>query len=115
MQQILVYHNGECSKCQALTEILQQQAIPVTYKFYLHEPLTVEELQALLAKLQLPATGIIRTGEPLYATLLEGRQLTERELLQAIVDHPVLLQRPIVVVGDKAVIARPAENVLSLL
>ncbi len=113
--QFLVYHNGECSKCQGLTELLNSKGADVQYKFYLHEPMTVEELEGLLQKLQLPATGILRKSEPLYVEQFEGKQLTERQWLEAIVEHPVLLQRPIVVYGDKAIIARPPEKLLEIL
>lgn len=115
MQEVLVYHNGECSKCKELTELLNEKGLPVTYKFYLHELLTVQELKELLLKLKQPVSGIIRTSEPLYTEQYEGKNLTDEEWLQAIADNPVLLQRPIVVMGDKAVIARPAANVNSIL
>lgn len=114
MSRILVYHNGECSKCKELTEILSAKGLPVDYKFYLHEPLTTEELKDLLRKLQLPATALLRQSEPLFAQY-EGKQFTEGEWLQIIIDHPVLLQRPIVVLDDKAIIARPPEKVLEIL
>lgn len=115
MPDILVYHNGECSKCAELTELLHVTGVEVNYKFYLHEPLTVEELKDLLLKLQLKAWDIVRKSEPLFTEKYEGRQLAEDEWLQAIISNPVLLQRPIVVKGDKAVIARPAAKVLEIL
>lgn len=110
---LTVYHNGECSKCQELSELLQGKE--VQYKFYLHEPLSVEELQTLLTKLGATATDIVRTGEQLFAENYAGKQLTDKELLQAIVDNPILLQRPIVVNEDKAIIARPPQLVKDIL
>lgn len=112
---VLVYHNGECSKCRELTEILQAKGVEADYKFYQQEPMSVEELKGLLAKLDLRAKDITRTTEPVFLEKLEGRELTENEYLQAIIDNPVLLQRPIVVCGNKAVIARPPEKVLEIL
>lgn len=112
---LLVYHNGECSKCQSLTELLQSKGAEVTYKFYLHEPLATDELKGLLQKLQLPVEAILRTSEPLFTAQFEGKELSEEEWLQAIIDNPILLQRPIVINGDRAVIARPAEKVLEIL
>jgi arsenate reductase len=112
---LLVYHNGECSKCRSLTELLQSKGAEVEYKFYLHEPLTTDELKGLLQKLQLPVMDIVRTSEPLFAEQFEGKELNEEGWLQAIIDNPILLQRPIVVYGGKAVIARPAEKVLEIL
>lgn len=113
--QVLVYHNGECSKCKELTEILNNKAIEVEYKFYLHEALTIEELKALLNKLNLHVTEILRKSELLYTEQYEGKQYTEDEWLQVIINNPILLQRPIVVNGDKAIIARPPQKVLEIL
>ncbi|HLO70369.1 MAG TPA: ArsC/Spx/MgsR family protein [Flavipsychrobacter sp.] len=110
---LTVYHNGECSKCKELSELLQGRK--VQYKFYLHEPLSVEELQTLLTKLGATATDIVRTGEQLFAANYAGKQLSDYELLQAIVDNPILLQRPIVVNGGKAIIARPPQLVKDIL
>ena len=112
---LLVYHNGECSKCKNLTELLQEQDAGVSYKFYLHEPLSIDELKGLLQKLQMQAIDLIRRSEPLFTEQFEGRKLSDEDWLQVIIDNPILLQRPIVVNGDKAVIARPAEKVLQIL
>ena len=112
---VLVYHNGECSKCRELTEILNSKEVEVNYKFYLHEPLTAEELKGLLVKLQLKAGDIVRRSEPLFMEQFEGRDMTEDQWIKAIIDDPILLQRPIVVKEDKAVIARPPEKVLEIL
>ncbi len=110
---LTVYHNGECSKCQELSELLQGKE--VQYKFYLHEPLSIEELQTLLTKLGVTATDIVRKGEQVFAEQYPGKQLSDNELLQAIIDNPILLQRPIVVNGDKAIIARPPKLVKDIL
>lgn len=112
---VLVYHNGECSKCRELTEILQSRGIETEYKFYVHEPMTIEELSDLLKKLNLPASSIIRATEPVYIEQYQGAAMSEKEWLQVIIDNPVLLQRPIVVSGDKAIIARPPEKLLEIL
>jgi arsenate reductase len=77
--------------------------------------LSVEELQALLTKLGATATDIVRTGEQVFAEQYAGKQLSDNELLQAIIDNPILLQRPIVVNGDKAIIARPPQLVKDIL
>lgn len=110
---LTVYHNGECSKCQELSELLHGRE--VQYKFYLHEPLSIEELQTLLTKLGATATNIVRTGEQVFAEQYAGKQLTDNELLQAIIDNPILLQRPIVVNGGKAIIARPPQLIKDIL
>jgi arsenate reductase len=110
---LTVYHNGECSKCKELSELLHGRE--VQYKFYLHEPLSIEELQTLLTKLGATAKDIVRSGEQLFAENYAGNQLSDNELLKAIIDNPILLQRPIVVNGDKAIIARPPQLVKDIL
>lgn len=112
---LLVYHNGECSKCKELTEILNNAGQEVQYKFYLHEPMSVEELKTLLQKLDVPVAEIVRRTEPQFEAEYAGKELSENEWLQVIIDNPVFLQRPIVVSGDKAIIARPAQKVLEIL
>jgi arsenate reductase len=112
---VLIYHNSECNKSNATVVTLQERGLDIVYKFYMHEPLTVEELKDLLKKLQLPVTEILRKIEPLYTEQYEGKEMSEDEWLQIIVDNPVLLQRPIVVIGDKAVIPRPPEKLLEIL
>jgi arsenate reductase len=83
---------------------------------YLDAPPTVDELRDVLAKLGMPARELIRTGEPEYRTLgLDDPARTEDELLAAMAAHPILIERPIFVKGDRAVIGRPIENVLQLL
>ncbi|MBS1772437.1 MAG: arsenate reductase (glutaredoxin) [Bacteroidetes bacterium] len=112
---VLVYHNGECSKCKELTEILVSKGIEANYKFYLYEQMTIEELSDLLKKLNLSASSIIRASEPVYIEQYQGAVMSEEEWLQVIINNPVLLQRPIVVNGDKAIIARPPEKLLEIL
>lgn len=112
---VLVYHNGECSKCKELTEILQSKGIEADYKFYMHEPMTADELKVLLTKLNLSAKEIIRINEPVFKEKYDGKELADLEWIRAIIDNPILLQRPIVVNNDKAVIARPPEKVLEIL
>jgi arsenate reductase len=112
---VLVYHNGECNKSNSACSILQEKGIDITYKFYLHEPMTTGELKNLLKKLQLPATEILRKIDPLYIEQYEGKEMSEDEWIETIVANPILLQRPIVVNGDKAVIGRPPEKVLEIL
>lgn len=110
---LTVYHNGECSKCKELFDLLQGRE--VQYKFYLQEPLSIEELQSLLSRLNTTAIDIVRTGEAVFAAQYADKPLTDTELLQAVVENPILLQRPIVVNGDKAIIARPPQLVKDIL
>ena len=104
---ITIYHNGECSKSRGALEILQEKNIPHEVRWYLAEPLSKDELQALLAKLHMQPSQLVRTSEPLYKEQYAGREITEEQWLGILVQHPILIERPIVEVDDKAVIARP--------
>ena len=81
---------------------------------YIEDPLSADELKALLRRAGLKPNDVLRTKEPAYREFVAGKNLNDEELLQAMADHPDLLQRPIVVRGDKAVLARPIENLAKL-
>jgi arsenate reductase len=110
-----LYVNDECSKCRSALAILDEHAVEAEHVRYLDEPPTVADLQRLMALLAIDdPRQMMRTGEPVYAELgLENA--TPGQLLDAITSHPILLERPIFVVGDRAVIARPPERLLELL
>ncbi len=110
----IIYHNSRCSKCRGALEILEEKGITPRIVDYLKAPPTEAELKALLRKLGLKARDIVRAKEPKFAELKLDLE-DEAALLKAIARHPELLERPIVVHGDKAVLGRPPENVLGLL
>jgi arsenate reductase (glutaredoxin) len=111
-----IYHNPRCSKSREALALLQAQGLTPEVIEYLKTPPSLAELQALLRRLDLPARELLRTGEDEYQALgLGDPGLSEQALLGAITAHPKLLQRPIVVYGERAVIARPAELALKLL
>lgn len=114
-ERVVVYFNPACSKSRAARALLEERGVQAEYRHYLERAPTHAELTRLLASLGTSdARLLVRTGEPIYATLGLDEATTER-LLDAIVEHPSLLERPIVVRGDLAVIARPAEKLLALL
>lgn len=115
MEDILIYHNGECSKCRGALEILQEKSVPHDVRFYIAEPLSRQELTELLGLLKMQPSQLIRTGEELYRDRYEGRQLSEAEWLDVLLQHPSLMQRPIVVKGTHAIIARPPERIYEML
>jgi arsenate reductase len=116
---ITIYHNSRCSKsrgaCELLTLTYNVVNEPVEVIEYLKTPLTVDQLKALHAMLGCPLRDMIRTGETEYKELgLDAAGLSDDQLYEAIVSHPILLQRPIVVRNGRAVIGRPPENVAAL-
>ena len=111
-----IYHNPHCSKSRAALAWLHERRIEPQVVEYLKVPLTAQVIEELLAKLGLQVRDIMRNNEAEYATLqLDDPKKTNRELITAIVEHPILLQRPIVVCGNRAVIARPTEKLAELL
>jgi arsenate reductase len=110
-----LYVNDECSKCRSALAILDEHAVRAEQVRYLEEPPTIADLQRLMTMLAIDdPRQMMRTGEAVYAELGLENTAPDR-LLQAITIHPILLERPIFVVGDKAVIARPPERLLELL
>lgn len=115
---LTIYHNPRCSKSRAALALLQEHAdarhVSITAVDYLKTPLTRAQLAQLQAMLGCPAAEMVRTNENEFGALgLEGA--SDEALLEALAAHPQLLQRPIVVEGDRALIARPPELLLAFL
>lgn len=116
MPQMCLYHNPRCSKSRGALEILQAQGHNPTIVRYLETPPSAGELKALLNKLGYSARQLLRTGEDEYKNLnLADTSLTDEAIIAAMCAHPKLIERPILVVEDKAVVGRPPEKVLELL
>ena len=116
MAKISIYHNPRCSKSRQTLALIEQNGITPEQIRYLETPPDPTELQALLKKLGIRARELLRTGESEYRDLgLDDTSLSEQALLEAMHQHPRLIQRPIVVRGERAVIGRPPENVEALL
>ncbi|QLB12387.1 arsenate reductase [Bisgaardia hudsonensis] len=115
--EIIIYHNPKCSKSRATLALLEKNNIQPTIELYLQNPLSLEQLKELVKKLGISsAREMMRIKDELYTSLaLDNPELNEDELLETIVKNPVLLERPIVVNGERACIGRPPENVLSIL
>ncbi len=111
-----IYHNPRCSKSRTTLELLNDQGIEPDIVLYLEQPPDAAQLKTLTKQLGVSIKDIIRKGEELYTTLeLANNNLTEQQLIDAVVENPQLLERPIVVNDGKAAIGRPPENVLNIL
>lgn len=110
----LVYHNQRCSNSRGALSLLEHHGIDYQVKNYLNEPLTVEELLNLSVLCNLPLGELIRKKEDPYQ-LFKDRSMTNSDWAHAIVEYPVLLQRPIVTYNHKGIIARPPEKLLEIL
>jgi len=106
-----IYHNPRCRKSRETLALLEETTDKIDVVLYLKQPPSVAELKTLLKKLKIPAEKLIRRSEKIYKEEYKGKDLTEDQWVKAMVKHPVLIERPIVVNGSKAVIGRPPENV----
>lgn len=112
---LTIYHNPRCGKSRQTLKLIQDSESEVEVIEYLKTPPTYEELESLLTKLGISPQELIRKGEAIFKENFKGKTLTDQEWIKAMVDHPILIERPIVVKGNKAIIGRPPENVQSLL
>ena len=111
--EVRVYEKPTCTTCRRLAELLTERGVDFERVNYHVEPLSEEEIRALLTKARVGPREVLRKREPEYEQL-SGDE-SDDELIALMVEHPALLQRPIVEVGDRAVLARPPERVLDLL
>lgn len=110
-----IYHNPRCTKSRETLAILEGSGQKIEIIEYLKVPPTAKELKSILAKLGMKAEQLVRKGEDIYKEKFKGKTLSESQWIEALVKNPVLIERPIVVRGEKAVLGRPPENVKSLL
>jgi arsenate reductase len=112
---LTLWHNPRCSKSREALALLRARGVEPMIREYLKAPPNRDELCSLLAKLGLPAQALVRTGEAAYAQAGLASDSSEVALLDAMVAAPILIQRPILVRANRAVIGRPAEALLALL
>ncbi|MBU0902076.1 MAG: arsenate reductase (glutaredoxin) [Gammaproteobacteria bacterium] len=116
MAAMTLYHNPRCSKSRSALQLLEERGLNPAIVRYLETPLSAAQLQDMLAKLGIPARQLLRSGEDEYKSLgLSDPNLTDAQLIEAMAAQPKLIERPILVVGEKAVIGRPPENILEIL
>lgn len=115
MQNIQIWHNPKCSKSRAAVELLENKNIDANVIKYLEQTPTKEQLKDVLLKLKISAKELLRTGEDVYKELNLKDINDEETLIEIMVKNPILIERPIIIKGDNAVIARPIENLEDLL
>ncbi len=112
---ITIYHNPRCGKsreCLAFLETSNQQVEVIKY---LETPLNFNELTEIIRKLKIEPIALIRTKEAIWIDNFKGKTLSDKEIIQSMVDYPILMERPIAVYGEKAIIARPLERINEIL
>lgn len=113
---ITIYHNPRCSKSREALALLEEKRIKPKVVEYLKSPPSSVELARILKKLGLKPRDILRQSEPLYRELdLKHKELTDKALIALMVENPILIERPIVVTGERAALGRPPAKVLEIL
>lgn len=112
---ITIYHNPRCGKSRECLAFIENSKQEFEIIKYLENPLTFKELEVIIKKLNVKPIELIRTKETIWIENFKGKVLSDEEIIQSIVDYPILMERPIVVNGNKAVIARPFENVKKII
>lgn len=112
---LIIYYNPRCSKCRDAAAIAVDAGYSTELIRYLDAPPAKEELRGILQKLGIKPLQLIRQKEAIFKEKFAGLELTDEEWLNVMIKHPVLIERPIVIRGDKAVIARPAEKISEVL
>ena len=115
MQNIQIWHNPKCSKSRNAMTLLEEKGINADVVKYLESTPTKEQLTEVLKKLNMSARELLRTGEDVYKELNLKDESDEEKLINIMVENPILIERPIIIKGDIAVIARPIENLKELL
>lgn len=110
-----IYHNTRCSKSRCALDILEQNGIKPEIIEYLKTAPSKKELIELLAMLGMKPLELIRKNETIYKEKYKGQDLTDDQWIEAMMEHPILIERPIVVKDGKAIIARPADKLLKFL
>ncbi|MDC7998198.1 arsenate reductase (glutaredoxin) [Gilvibacter sediminis] len=106
---ITIYHNPRCRKSREALQLLESSGISHDIRLYLTDPLSEQELKALIDKLGMTAVELIRKGEAVWKADYKGKELSEADLIKAMITEPKLIERPILSTSDAAVVGRPLE------
>ena len=109
-----IYHNPRCSKSRNTLAIIESKTSVIEIIDYIKNPIKFEEINLIIEKLKIKAISLVRINESIWREHYKGKEMTDEEVIKAIIEHPKLMERPIVTTNKKAIIGRPPENVLSL-
>ena len=115
MKKVTLYYNPRCSKCREALCVLEEKGIEPEIIEYLKTPPTEKQLTDILKKLRLKAEELLRKKEPLFIEKYKNKKLSNAEWIKVMCKNPLLIERPIAIEGNKAVIGRPAERVIEIL
>lgn len=110
-EKLVMWHKTNCAKsCEVMKALKEEHVLPETF-LYLVTPPSADDIKAVLQKLGMKAEELVRKKEPVYKENYAGKTLSESQWIKAMVKHPVLIERPILIKGDKAIIGRPTERI----
>ena len=112
---IIVFHNSRCSKSRCALEFLTEKGVDYSVVDYLKNIPTYKDLEAIIIKLGIKPEALIRKGEDEFKSNFKDKILTDSEWIEAMIKFPRLIERPIVIKGNKAIIGRPTERILEIL
>lgn len=112
---IKIYHNNRCSKSRCGVELLENSGKEFEIVKYLNTPPNLEELQHIIDLLGISPIELVRKNEAIWKENFKGKILSDSDVITAMVENPKLIERPIVINGNKAVIGRPTENILDII
>ena len=112
---IEIFHNPRCTKSRETLKLLESKGIEPKIIEYLNDIPTEKELKSILQKLGIKAYDLLRRNEAIFKDEYKGKDLTEDQWIKAMIEHPKLIERPIVINGKKAALGRPPEKVLDIL
>ena len=115
MSDYIIWHNPRCSKSRQTLALLQDNGIEPEDVRYLETPPSKQQIKDVLKQLGMPAIDLVRRSESAFKALALSKDASEAELIDAMSKEPVLIERPVVIHGDRAVLGRPPENVLDLI
>ena len=107
---IQVYHNNRCGKSREAIKIVEASGKEFEIIKYLENPPTFDELELLLKKLNYQPLDLVRQKESIWTERFKGKKLSNEEIIKALVENPILIERPIIILKDKAIVARPPEK-----
>jgi arsenate reductase len=115
MKKVTIYHNTRCSKSRSALKVLQDEHCEIEIIDYIKNTPSKMQIKNILDKLGLSAVDIVRKKEPIFLKNFKGKSFTNTEWIQILTEHPILIERPIIIDGYKAVIGRPTEIIFDLL
>ena len=110
-----IYHNPRCGKSREALQLLENSGNDFEIVKYLEEVPSFKELSEIIKKLQIKPIDLIRQKEKIWTENFKGKNLSDDEIIQAMISNPILMERPIVINGDKIAIGRPIENIAKIL